>query len=158
VPLDSRAGRAGNRQQKKRQDGVAADLADYAAHHFALDIARPDGTTKRDELLSALRQAKQGWVGAPSVASVEAELDGPSLPSDGAHVWAWYVELDRARSATGFGPAALGWQDIAAWASLMRCQPMPWECLALTTIDRIFRFEWAKAQPKPGSSTPGGEK
>lgn len=130
-------------------------VTDYARHQFALDMVGANGSTHRDDLLSALRQAKTGWAGAPSVAAIEAELDGPSLPEDSAHLWAWFVELDRSRGSTGFGPAPIGWQDMAAWASLTGRWPMPWECQALMAVDRVFLEEWRKAQPKADAPAPG---
>ena len=107
-----------------------------------------DGSTRRDHLEAALRQARRGWAGGPPAARIEADLAGPELPAEAAHVMRWFDALHLARRSTGFGPDAIGWADILAWATLTGEAPLPWECAALMALDRAFRSAWAAAQPK----------
>jgi hypothetical protein len=84
------------------------------------------------------------------------ELDGPELPPDGAHVWAWFLELNAARGSGGFGPASLSYLDVLAWTILTGVLVRPAEVGAIMAIDRAWlAVSLAKDGPAPRSGSPG---
>lgn len=75
-------------------------------------------------------------------ARCEAELyGGPEMPSAGQYLWGWFLELHRARGG-GFGPAPLGFAEIAAWSGLRGVRLTPWEVEILRDLDA----SWFAAQ------------
>ena len=65
------------------------------------------------------------------------ELIGPRCPDLLAELWAWFIELDRARRHGGFGPEPLAYADIEAWARLTGRSPSPSEVAMIVDIDRL---------------------
>ena len=53
-------------------------------------------------------------------------------PPGTEHVWGWFKELVRGRSADG-----LSYAEIAAWADLTRSAPTPMEVEAVKLLDAI---------------------
>lgn len=76
------------------------------------------------------------------------DLDGPPLPDCVAHVWSWWQDLHVARGGTGFGPAPIGWQDVAAWSALTGTITRPAEIRLLMDIDRAWLEAQADVQRK----------
>jgi hypothetical protein len=74
------------------------------------------------------------------------ELDGPSLPEAGAHVWQWFLDLHRGRQG-GFGPSPLSYHDILSYFTLCRERPAPWEFAVLRRLDDIALSSIASAKP-----------
>ena len=68
-----------------------------------------------------------------------AELDLPPLPGSLQPLWEAYLQLDAGRGEGGFGAAAIGWQDIAAWQSLTGQMLNGWEAESLIRTDRAVR-------------------
>lgn len=66
-------------------------------------------------------------------------MAGPQVPREVAHLWWWFLELERTTQMAEFGPQALTYCEIAAWAALMDRQPLPHEVDALLDLDRAFR-------------------
>lgn len=71
-----------------------------------------------------------------------AALDGPELPADGAHVWAWFLELSAGRGSNGFGPNPISYLDLLAWSLLTGTITRPAEVEAIMALDRA----WMAAQ------------
>lgn len=69
------------------------------------------------------------------------------MPSDGAHVWEWFLALHTARGANGFGPNPISWPDVLAWTLLTGINPRPGEVAAIMLLDRLWLE--VKAQEKP---------
>ena len=67
-----------------------------------------------------------------------AALDGPELPSDGAHVWAWFLELSAGRGSNGFGPNPISYLDLLAWSMLTGTITRPAEIEAIMALDRVW--------------------
>lgn len=65
-----------------------------------------------------------------------AGLVGPDMPEEFAHVWLWFVELDEARTVSGFGASSISYVDIKAWAELTGRDPTPFEVRLLRRLDR----------------------
>ena len=63
------------------------------------------------------------------------DLIEPPLPGALAHVWHWFLELSAARGSTGFGPAPIGYRDMADWSRMTGAQPTPFEVGLLREID-----------------------
>lgn len=76
------------------------------------------------------------------------ELIEPELPGALAYVWQWFLELSSGRGSNGFGPAALSYRDIAAWADLMRIRPTPFEVELIRAMDGLFFSECVAETPK----------
>lgn len=115
----------------------------FAAAQFAL--SKPDPTTGKTRLKVLQEIREQTGV-------VAQELrDMPPLPPALAYLWAWFADLDESRPA-GMGLAALSWADIAAYFSLHRIKPQPWEVETLRRIDRAYR----KCCAEPSSMAAGG--
>lgn len=104
----------------------------FAEHQFTLARRMPDGTTRRAHLESVERQTGRR----------PAELDGPELPADGSHIWAWFLELSVGRGSNGFGPDPISWLDVLAWTVLTRTIARPAEIEAIMALDRA----WLAAQ------------
>ena len=60
----------------------------------------------------------------------------PELYPTVRHIWRWFCQLNATRGG-GWGPAPLTFQDLSAWAALMRTEPTPWELEMLLMIDGI---------------------
>lgn len=67
------------------------------------------------------------------------ELDVPPLPDSLQPLWRIYLQLDAGRGAGGFGTAAIGWQDIAAWQRITGQPLTGWEAETLIRTDRALR-------------------
>lgn len=103
----------------------------------------PDGTTERDVLESVERQTGHR----------PAALDGPELPADGSHVWAWFLELSAGRGSNGFGPSPISYLDLLAWSLLTGTITRPAEIEAIIAVDRV----WLAAQAmNTGTPMDGG--
>ena len=77
---------------------------------------------------------------------VPASLTGPEIPAELEYLWLWFGELEMTRRYTQTGPEALGYTEIAAWASLTNRHPMPHEVEALVMLDITTRSVGVKAQ------------
>jgi hypothetical protein len=67
---------------------------------------------------------------APASAPVAAEL-----PDALAHVWEWFCELSKARSANGHGLNPISFAEIDAWARVMQTGVTPWEAGLIRRLD-----------------------
>lgn len=99
----------------------------------------PDGTTRRAHLESVERQTGRR----------PAELDGPELPADGSHIWAWFLELSTGRGSNGFGPDPISWLDLLAWTALTGMITRPAEIDAIMALDRAWLLAQTDHIPTP---------
>jgi len=102
-----------------------------------------DGSTLREHLEAGARQGS---------AEAAADLAGPDLPLAGAHLWQWFLELNAARTSNGWGPNAIGYGELQAWARLTRRAPAAHEVEALRALDRAF-MEASAAAAKAKEAT-----
>ncbi len=95
-----------------------------------------DGTTRRDHIEEAARQLgktpEELWP-----AEDEAD-DALEVPEGGECLWNWFQELSAGRGNNGFGPTAISWADIEAWARLTAIELTPYETLTLRSMDAAF--------------------
>lgn len=112
----------------------------FAAHERRMVEPQKDGQPLRSHLQAAERQ------GSPVA---RAELAGPELPVELAHVWGWFLELHLARGSSGFGPAPIGYGEINAWAALKRLRPVLLEMECLVALDQLWL---APIKPKKGTA------
>jgi len=82
--------------------------------------------TRRDVLLDVMRKSGHVPLG----------LEGPEIPSDVAHVWRWFLELDEARGVSMGGVAPISYTDIRSWAELTGRDPSPLEVRLIRRLDR----------------------
>lgn len=99
-------------------------------------MRQPDGCTLREHYEAAARQGRR-----------PADLDGPPCPPELVHVWKWFLALSGGRGNNGFGPDAIRWLDIDAWARLNRVAPTPYELACLQAVDAVFMEESQKKTP-----------
>jgi hypothetical protein len=78
-------------------------------------------------------------------AKYAAELSGPECPEEARYLWAWFMELHRARPQGGMGPGAIGYPDIQAWCGLRGVRLAPWEVEVLTALDHAWLVAQVKA-------------
>lgn len=50
----------------------------------------------------------------------------------------WFLELNAARTGTGFGANPLSFTEIFSWSALTRVRLRPWEVAALRRLDTEF--------------------
>jgi len=65
------------------------------------------------------------------------------VPSELAHVWVWFLELNAARGGNGYGPNPISYSEIAAWGKLMGERVRRHEARLLRQLDLLFLAEAA---------------
>ncbi len=105
---------------------LSDQLVAAADHIFKLSRPGEDGVPYRDKLLHHEQ----------STGKHPAELDGPDIPPALYHVWAWFLELDEARTSNGMGPNPITFSEIQAWSTLTGNKPRPHEIKMLKRLDQ----------------------
>lgn len=77
------------------------------------------------------------------------ELIGPACPPAAEYVWAWFRELDAARSSSGFGTNPLSFSELEAFARVHGIQMSGFEAEWLRALDAAALASAAEAQKKP---------
>jgi hypothetical protein len=111
-------------------------LVTWAAGQFELcQVTGKDGLghpiTLRDEL-SGIPKDKRG-------ADVNALLDGPEMPTAGAHLWEWFCELSNVRRGGLSGPEPIGLDQLDAWQRLHGVKLHSWEIGCIEALDMKWR-------------------
>ena len=105
-----------------------------------------DGTTRRDHIEQFCKQTGKT---PEELGLVEDEADDtPEVPEGGEYLWGWFQELSSGRGNKGFGPIAIPWSDIDAWARIAGVPLIPFEALALRSMDVAFLSACAEVQRK----------
>ena len=113
-----------------------------------------DGTTQRDHILEVCKQTgKTPEELGVSETSLDEEIP---IPEDGLYLWFYFQELSGGRINSGFGPTALSWSDMEAWARLTSTLLTPYEILTLRSMDTAFLSPNAE-QPKKPTRPPKGK-
>lgn len=107
-----------------------------------------DGTARRDHALQLCRQTGKSPEELGLSADSLNEAEEFPLPEDGAHLWAWFQELCGGRVNNGFGPAAISWSDMEAWARLTATPLTPYDVLTLRSMDAAFLSVYAAETEK----------
>jgi hypothetical protein len=104
-------------------------LKAWAAHQFALDkpVTPKSATTRR-----VMLEDYEGRTG-----KIDAELDGPPFPDGLEYIWAWFCELDAARTSNGYSANPISWHEVDAWARLRRRRPTGFELDCLAGLDQV---------------------
>jgi len=93
-----------------------------------LSKKQPDGHSLRDHLESAWEQTGEKPDG----------LETGETPDLLIKVWNWFIELDQGRNYSEMGALPITYQDIKAWAYLMRVFPEPYEIKIIKQIDTLY--------------------
>ena len=102
-----------------------------------VDVSRGTTIEQSGAKVSTIEHTLAALVGL-EIDNVLIQLDGPECPDVLAHVWAWYLELASARGAGGFGPGAIGYADIDAWARRTLSSPSAHEVGVLRALDQVY--------------------
>lgn len=68
----------------------------------------------------------------------------PDIPESAAHVWHYFIQLNRARGSNGFGANPLSYTEIKNWCELSGIRLEQWELDAIVEMDSAFITESAK--------------
>lgn len=71
------------------------------------------------------------------------EDESVALPDGVDTIWRAFWDLSMARGSSGFGPAAIGYRDIEAYARLHRFEFTSWEVETITIMDLLWRADQA---------------
>ena len=69
----------------------------------------------------------------------EEDLIGPPVPEELEYLWVWHAELTRTREMGTYGPKALSYAEIDAFARLTDRNVEPHEVDALLQLDLASR-------------------
>lgn len=91
------------------------------------------GITQREHLLQVCKQTGK----------TPEELgfilpEPPEPPTEGLHLWHWFLELSGARTSNGFGPNPISWNEIDAFNRLNGLRLTPWEAETLRRMDMAY--------------------
>ena len=112
-----------------------------------------DGTTQRDHILEVCKQTgKTPEELGVSETSLDEEIP---IPEDGLYLGFYFQELSGGRINSGFGPTALSWSDMEAWARLTSTPLTPYEILTLRSMDTAFLSAHAAETEKRNKNTKG---
>lgn len=73
-----------------------------------------------------------------------AQLEPKEMPECLLYLWGWFCELSNSRQYAEYGPMALSYTEIQAWANLMKSDPTAWEVDVIKQIDRVYLTEAVK--------------
>ena len=118
-------------------------LCEFAEFEFDLNKTLQDGSTERDNLLSAARQGNRQ--------AIEKLAEAPKFPQTIGYLWEYFHQLNRTRSNYGWGPVSFTYTEIEAWSRLHYIKLDRWELNAILRLDRSFLECWQKNQPKQES-------
>ena len=106
-------------------------------------MAGAGGASQRDHILEACRQTGKTpeELGYPEISLEDEDIP---IPEDGLYLWFFFQELCGGRGNNGFGPTALSWSDMEAWARLTSAPLSPYEVLTLRSMDAAFLAAYAK--------------
>jgi hypothetical protein len=94
-------------------------------------LTRPEQDTGKSRLQILLDIRAQTGV-------IAKELrEAPQMSTAVQHVWGWFCDLSRGRTA-GMTINAIGWADMRAFFDLIGVKPLRWEISALRRIDDAF--------------------
>ena len=101
----------------------------FAVSEKALCAREEDGSTIRDHLNSLWRQS-----------GIEPEQlrNAPQLPALGAHVWAYFCQLNLERGMHAMGPARITSRDMVDWCESTGTTLDLWERAAIRAIDNVW--------------------
>lgn len=117
-------------------------MHDYAQAEFELDVRLEDGSSERDNLVSAAKQGNRQ--------AIDKLAGMPTIPAPLAYLWAYFKEIRRTRQHNGWSFNHICYSEIEAWCRLCNVKLDHWELDAILGLDAIFMNAMANA--KKGSS------
>lgn len=99
-----------------------------------MNAVRDDGSTNRDHLEAAARQPRN----SKAREAARAKLNGSALPACILYLWRWFLDLHNGRPSGGFGPGAITYSDMHAWAALTGNRPTPWDVETIKQLDYAY--------------------
>lgn len=60
------------------------------------------------------------------------------LPEETSYLWGFYLELDRTRQYSEFGPRPITFLDIQAWQNVRQVTLEGWEVDAILQLDNAY--------------------
>ena len=113
-----------------------------------MDMQDELGISTREHLMQVLQSAPEGSEMYESALS-QIE-DNPEIPFYIEHIWVWFWQLSKGRTAGMSGANALSWQDIKAWNELLQIQIKPVEVEILYEMDSLYLKYISDKQKKKG--------
>ena len=133
---DCRASYTAVRGKRKFYQALIADLAAFAASEFELNALQEDGTPLRAHLESLWRNSGE---------QPKQLAEAPALPALAAHVWGWFIELDKGRGNNGMEAARITPDQVTGWMWFNGVLSLElWERKAIAALDNV----WFAAQRK----------
>ena len=65
-------------------------------------------------------------------------MEGPKFPSQLAHIWSAFINLNNTRPQGYSGPLAIPYTEIKAWIELTNNTLEAWEVDVLKKLDQIY--------------------
>jgi|SRR6056297_1063877 len=120
-----------------------------------MDMPDESGSTRRQHLMQALESAPEG---SAIYEDALAQLDdAPEIPFYIVHIWEWFWQINKGRSAGMSGPNPITWQDIVNWNKLLNKQIRPIEVEILYEIDSVYLKKNAERAKKKKPNRKGGK-
>jgi hypothetical protein len=78
-----------------------------------------------------------------------AELENlAELPQSMYEVWKWFIELNNARSSSGFGVNPISYTEMDAYFRLQQTVPETWEVNVIRRLDSVALEAYAEQAKK----------
>lgn len=107
----------------------------YAKSQFYWAEQQPDGSTNRDHINAARKNAFASTVG-PIEDEDEEDKYAP-CPSELEYIYRWFVELSSTRQS-GMSMSPIVYQEIQAWAALSKLELSQFEIRTIKRIDVLY--------------------
>lgn len=114
-------------------------LVAFVTHELALDKRDANGCTERENLEAEWRQRGYRDEHMPH------GLQPVDCPEEVKYLWGYFLNLNRRRTASGFGLGPIGHADVEAWMRLRGFELMPFEMDAILAIE----YAWIAFQQAP---------
>ena len=108
---------------------------EYARHQFILNARQKDGATLRQHLQAVFSQTGK---------MPDQLANAPDMPEALAHVWIYFLELNRSRGNNGFSELHITFSEIDSWCRLYGISLEPWELSIIAALDNAYLTEQAK--------------
>lgn len=106
-------------------------MLEHAEHQFNLGKPGKDGKPLRDTLETVERMTGRR----------PPDLDGPDLPEGAAHIWHWFLELNKRRDTRVGHAPPITHIAMAAFFGLYCIVPDVWELHAIDALDDLYLKE-----------------
>lgn len=108
---------------------LARHLLEHLKHVGQLAQSSKDGKSNRSHLEALAARGDKLALKA---------LQGPEVPWAVEYLLEWWYELGAGRAGGAWGPSAMTWQDVGAWARVTNTPVTAMEAAMLLRMDRVF--------------------